>query len=138
MFNLIAHLGHLLFDGHNLLVDSFGIEPRNLAHRFLHQAVDILHHNLPAHLVAVLLHRGEDGFFLVIPRREVLAFQEFIDPVFEEDAFQRGVMPVILQLAQADAELLLQQVLGMVGIVNEDILHGQELRFVILNDATVG
>ena len=137
MVDLVAYLGHLLLDSRNLLVDGFGIEARNLADRFLHQPVDILHHNVPAHLVAVFLHLGKDGFFLVFPGREVLAFQQFINAVLEEDAFQRRVMPIVFELAQPDAEFLFQQVLGVVGIVNQDIFHREELRFVVHNHARI-
>ena len=98
--------------------------------------MDILHHDFAAQHSLVLLHLLEDILQLVLPGLLVL-FEDLVDAVFEEDALQAGVVPVVFELGKAYAELLFQQVAGVEGIVLEDVVDRKELRLVLHDHAGI-
>ena len=46
-------------------------------------------------------------------------------------------MPVVLELILLDFELLAEQIPCVLRVVDEDVIHAQELRLVVLDDAGV-
>ncbi len=58
MLQVVPHLLHLVLQGIDFLVQGFGVELGNLAHRFFYQFEDIFHHNFPVEEVLVVLHLG--------------------------------------------------------------------------------
>ena len=86
--------------------------------------------------VLVLLHLREDVVELLLPVALVL-LQHLVDAVLEEDALQGVVVPLVLQFAELDLQLTAQELAGVVRVVLEDVVDGQELRLVLLDDAGV-
>ena len=127
---------HLGLDGVNLLVEGLGVELGDLADRLLHEAVDVVHRDRAVQQVLVLLHLREDVVELLLPGALVL-LEDLVDAVLEEDALERIPVPLVLQLAELDFELAAQDVAGVVGVVLEDVVHGEELRLAVLDDAGV-
>ena len=134
---MVPHLLHLVLQGIDFLVQGFGVELGNLAHRFFHQLEDVFHHNFPVEEVLVVLHLGQDVLQLLFPAHLVL-FQDLIDAVLEEDALQGGVVPVLFQLCELVLQLGLEDVPRVISIVFQDLVHGEEHRLVVPDDAGIG
>ena len=134
--DVVPDLLHLLFDGEDALVHGFHVEFGYLAHGLVHEAVDVFHHDRPAERPFVGLHRPQRILLLLVPAGLVL-LENLVDAVLEVDALQRGVVPVALELVEADLQLVQEYVAGVVCAVFEDFVHGQELRLVVHNDAGV-
>ena len=47
-------------------------------------------------------------------------------------------MPILSKLSELDLEFPLEELFGVLGIVAEDLIHSEELGFVVLNHAAVG
>ena len=84
----------------------------------------------------VFLHLGEDFVKLDFPGLLIL-FEDFVDPVLEEYLFERGVVPIAFKFIKLYLELTSEQFLGVGGVVFEDIVDREELRFVVYDDAGV-
>ena len=136
MLQVVADLVDLFFDGVNPLVQGLGVEFGNLPDRLFDEFEDVFHHDGAVQQVFVVPHAGENVVKLLLPAHLVL-FEDFVDAVLEKDALQGIVMPFVLQFAEFDFELLPEDVAGMEGIVFEDVVHREELRLVILDDAGV-
>ena len=54
-----------------------------------------------------------------------------IDALLDEDALERIPMPLLLQLAELDLELALQQLLRRLDARLEDVAHAEEVRLVV-------
>ena len=65
------------------------------------------------------------------------ALDELIEPVLDEDALERRGVPRLLQLAEADLQLAAQQVFRMFGRTAQNLLHAQEMRLLVPDDAGV-
>ena len=87
MFDLVIDSLELFLDFKYLLVNDFRVEFGYFADRLLHEFEDILLRDFPEQLVLVFLHLGEDVSHLGLPALLVL-FQEFVNPVLEEDLLQ--------------------------------------------------
>ena len=134
---ILSDFLHLVFQGVDLLVQGFGVELGNLAHRFFHQLEDIGHHYLPMEEILVHLHLGQYVVQLLFPAHLVL-FQYLIDTVFEEYPFQGGVVPVFLKFGQFVFQLGLQNIARVPGVVFQDFVHRKEYGLVFANYAGVG
>ena len=119
---VLPHLGHLVLQGVDLFVQGLGVELGDFPDRLFHQLQDIVHRDFPVEEVLVLLHLGEDVVKLLFPAHLVL-FQDLIDPVFEEDALQGVVVPLLFQFAELDFQPPAQQLFRMEGVVLEDFTH---------------
>ena len=135
--DIVLHLGHFGFDAEYLLVVGLGVETGNLAHGLFHEPEDVVHHDLALEEVLIGEHLLEDVLQLVLPGLLVL-FEHFVDAVLEEDLFQRAPVPVAFQFSEPDAQLRLQEVAGVHGVVFQDVVDAQELRLVVPDHAGVG
>ena len=137
MLQLVAEVCNLLFYAADLLFYGLNIELGNLADRFFYQFEDIVHDDLPANHVLVLLHGIEHLLKLNLPGLLIL-LQDLVNAVLEEDLLKGIVVPVVLKLVQLYLQLAAQKLLGVVGAVLKYIFHAQELRLVVHNHAGVG
>ena len=87
MFDLVIDSLELFLDFKYLLVNDFRVEFGYFADRLLHEFENVVLRDFPEQLVLVFLHLGEDVSHLGLPALLVL-FQEFVNPVLEEDLFQ--------------------------------------------------
>ena len=136
MFEMVADLIYLVFDTPDLLIDCLGIELGYLPDRFLHEFQDVVHDDFLLEHVLILLHGTEYLIQLLLPCPGV-AFEYLVDPVFEEYLFEGAVVPVSLQFIEANLQFLPEQVLGVLRVEPEDVIHAEELRLVIHDDAGV-
>ena len=60
-----------------------------------------------------------------------------IDTLLDENLFQRLEVQLLQQLVLAYLQFLTDEVLGTLGTVYQQVAHGKELRFVVLDDAAV-
>ena len=136
MLDVVPDLLHLGLNRCDLLIHRLGIELGDLADRLLHELVDVVHDNLPAEEVLVVLHLRKDVLELLLPALLVL-LEDLVHPVLEEYAFKGVIVPLILELVETDAQLPFQDVPGVVSVVDEYILDAQELRLVVHDHAGV-
>ena len=136
MLDVVLDLLHLVLDRGDLLVHGLGVELGYLADRLLDELVDVIHGDLPAEEVLVVLHLGEHIVKLLFPTLLVL-LENLVNPVLEEYPLKGVVMPLVLEFVEADAQLPFQKILGVVGVIDEYVLDTQELRLVVHNHAGV-
>ena len=137
MLQLVPEVCNLLLYAADSLFHGLDVELGNLAHRLLHKLKDIVHYNLAVNLALELLHGLEYLLKLNLPSLLVL-LQDFVNAVLEEDSFKGVVMPVVLQLVQANLKLAAKELLGVVGAVFQHVVYAQELRLVVYDNAGVG
>ena len=61
-----------------------------------------------------------------------------IDPLLDEDFFETGKMPLLLEFSQLDFEFLLEEFPGLLGAVLENLADPEKAGLVVLNNAGVG
>ena len=136
MLDIVLYDIQLFLDVKYLLVNDFRVELGNLPDRFLHKFQDVVHGYLADELTLELAHSLEYVLDLRFPGLLVL-FQDLVHPVLEEDFFEGGVVPAVFKFVLLDFQLFLQQVAGVFRVVDENVVHAEELRFVVLDDAGV-
>jgi hypothetical protein len=136
MFEVVADCLHLLLDAFYLVVGLRRIVFRNADEAQFGQ----LHHILARHLAPQQLFEGFEacvhGIVSLLAR--FAAFDGLIDFVLDEDAFERGHVPLLVEFAEADAQFRAEQVFGAFGTPAQDFADADEVRLLVGYDARVG
>ncbi len=100
----------------------------------------VAYHVLVCHLAAQqFLERCEPFVHrLVSLFARFLAFDSLVDFVLDEDAFEGGHVPLLVELPEADAKLGAQQMFGAFGAPAQDFADADEVRLLVGDDARVG
>ena len=135
MGQVVLRRADILLDLADLVVGLLGIVARNADKLQLGELLHILKRYFTPQLFL-------EGFQPFIDSRIGLltglaTLDQLVELVLDEDAFERGGMPCLLQLPEADLQLAAQQVFRMFGRAAEDLLHAEEVRLVLPDDACV-
>ena len=110
------------------------VKPVNTAHRLFGELEDILPGDIPLQQFSEGLEGLVDGFNDQLPSF-MLLLQFLVDLLFEEDLFERCVMPFGFELFKPDLQFSLQQVAGLVRRNTQQVRYADEYR-TIVNDHT--
>ena len=132
-----VNLVDLLLDACHKLVRLVLIELQDALHLYLEQTEDVVFGNLADHLRIERSESLVDIFADGINVRSILELLILIDTFLDEYLLERCEVELFEEFALTNLEFLTKKVLGVFHIVPEDIADGEELRFVVLNDATV-
>ncbi len=136
MVQVVTDAFHLLLDALDLVVGLGGVVFRDADEAQFGQ----FHHILVRHLPAQQFLEGCEPFvhrFVCLLAR-AFALDGLVDLVFDEDAFQRGHVPLLVELAQTDAKLRAEQVFGAFGAAAQNFAHADEVGLLLGDDARVG
>ena len=81
------------------------------------------------------VQRRVDGFHDCLPRFAV--FDEVVDVVFDEDFFERRIVPTVSQFVEQNLEFLGQKRNSTIHRMFEDFGGAEEVRLVVHNDARI-
>ena len=149
VFEVVFGLSQCLFQLRNFFVRFEGVVFRDAADANFGKARDVflgdVAHQFEALIPALFGHRRGPNELLQ-PRVDDFEhgfpalglFDLAVDAILDEDLFERGEVPFLFQLGLLDAQLPFEQVFGVLRTGFEDVVYGEEMRFVVYDHAGVG
>ena len=135
MLQIVLCLLNLLVDALNLVVSLLDIKARDTDKWQAHQMLNILLVYLLTQLLYIRLQSL--CYSSVSLLNALLALQRLIELILDKYSLQRNLVPLVVQLAQLNLQLLTQQILCMLCRVAENIANPHKLRVLVLNNARV-
>ena len=129
---------NLGLDAGHELVGLVLVELKDALHLDFQKAEDVVLRHLAHHLGIVWRQAVVDVLTDGVDVGSLLEFLVLIDALLDEDFLQRAEVQLFEEFALTDLQFLSDEVLGAVGGVAQHVADGEELRFVVLDDATVG
>ena len=120
---------HAVLDSLHGLVGLEAIVGRDAFDTDLREADDVFRGHLAAKLIEKGFQATADLAQHTLPSLRLLDVP--IDALFDENAFERIPVPLLLQLGELDLQFAFQQRLGRLGAGLEDVAHAEEVRLVI-------
>ena len=135
MVQVVLRRLQVLLDLADLVVGLLAVVTRNTDKFQLGELLHVFkrHFTSQPHLEGfqTLIHGGISLLAALAP------LDQLVEPVLDEDAFERGGVPCLAQLAQPDFQLQPQQRLGVLGRAAQDLRNPEEVRLLVPDDARV-
>ena len=132
---VLFRLGDLVLESAEVFVGLEGVELGDALDTDFGEADDVLLGDFTAEETEVGAQPGPDFLDDGFPGFAFL--DAAVNALLDEDLLEAGKMPLLLEFAELDLELLTDQVAGLLGAVLEDLGDAEEAGFVVLNDAGV-
>ena len=140
----VGHVGKVVYDfldfglnaGHQLVGLVF-VELQDALHLDFQEAKDVIARHLANQVFLERFQPFIDVRHNGVERLGLLEFLVFVDAFFDENALERGEKILLFEFMLANFELQAQQAHRGIDVAAQHVAHGQELRFLVVDDAAV-
>ena len=136
VLDVFFSLGNAIFEAPDLFVGAEAIVLGNTLYLNLSETDDVVAGDLAFEKFFERVEAFVDRFDHGFPGFAFLNIA--VDAVLDEDALQRTVVPLVIELAEEDFEFLEKERLGLEGAVLQDLGNRHEVRAAFVNDAGIG